>query len=653
MATIFLNSYIVMAEKDINLFTDFPPVSTDKWVEKITTDLKGKDYERALVWRTNEGFNVQPFYRQENLEDKRYLNALPGNYPYVRGNKKQNNDWFIRQDIQVTDLAAANAKALTILNKGVNSLGFVISGNKNISVSDLDVLLKDICLEAAEINFVVSGSVTQLAESFISHTQKRGYNLKTISASINFDPLSELVLKGKMPASDAESFTTVKKAVEAAAEMTGLQVISVDGKNFNNAGASVVQELAFSLAMGAEYLSQLTELGMNAGIAAPKIRFNLGIGRNYFMELAKLRAGRLLWAQIVTAFKPECNCDETCECEGECKDGICRCAGKMKVHSETSTWNKTVYDPYVNMLRTQTEAMSAALGGTDSMTVLPFNVIFENTTEFSERIARNQQILLKEESHLDKIVDPGAGSYYIESLTDSIAEEAWKLFLEVQEKGGFLAAFRAGFVQEKVNEMADKRRKAVAIRKESFLGVNEFPNFSEQVKVQFDSNLFEPVCQKADNAEVEPIRLFRGAEEFEKLRYATDTFVKANKRPKAFMLTIGNLTMRKARAQFSSNFFAVAGYEVVDNNGFADVEAGVKAAKEANADIIVLCSSDDEYIEFGPQAFELIKADAIFVIAGAPACADELKSKGIENFIHMKTNLLEALKDYNKKLGIN
>ncbi len=653
MASIFLNSYIVMAEKDINLFKDFPPVSTDQWFEKIKTDLKGKDYERALVWRTNEGFNVQPFYRQENLEDKGYLNALPGNFPYVRGNKKQNNDWFIRQDIQVTDLTAANAKALTILNKGVTSLGFVITGNKAISGSDLDVLLKDICLEAAEINFVVSGNVAQLAEAFIGHTRKRGYDLKTVNASINYDPLSELVLKGKMAASDAETFTSVKNAVETSAEMTSLQVISIDGKNFNNAGSSIVQELAFSLAMGAEYLSQLTELGVNAGIAAPKIRFNLGIGGNYFMELAKLRAGRLLWSQIVSAYKPECHCDETCDCEEECKDGICRCAGKMKVHSETSIWNKTVYDAYVNMLRTQTEAMSAALGGTDSMTVLPFNSFFEETGEFSERIARNQQILLKEESHLDKIVDPGAGSYYIESLTDSIAEEAWKLFLEVQEKGGFLAAFRAGFVQAKVNEMADKRRKAVAIRKESLLGVNQFPNFSEQAKIEFGKNFFEPVSQKVDGAEAEPICLFRGAEEFEKMRYATDTFAKANRRPKAFMLTIGNLTMRKARAQFSSNFFAVAGYEVVDNNGFASIDAGVKAAKKANADIIVLCSSDDEYTEFGPQAYELIKDDAILVIAGAPACADELKAKGIENFVHVKTNLLEALKDYNKKLGIN
>ncbi|GET30702.1 methylmalonyl-CoA mutase family protein [Prolixibacter sp. SD074] len=641
-----------MAEKDINLFQDFPPVSTDEWVEKIKTDLKGKDYERTLVWRTNEGFNVQPFYRQENLEGKNYLDVLPGSYPYVRGNKKQNNDWSIRQDIQVTGLAAANAKALTILNKGVTSLGFVIAGGKAISDSDLDVLLKDICLEAAEINFVVSGNVAQLAEAFIGHTQKRGYDLKKVNASINYDPLSELALKGKMPASDTDTFTTVKNAVEAAAEMPNLQVISIDGKNYNNAGSSSVQELAFSLAMGAEYLSQLTDLGMNAGIAAPKIRFNLGIGGNYFIELAKLRAGRLLWAHIVSAYQPECHCDETCECGEECNDSICRCAGKMKIHSETSIWNKTVYDAYVNMLRTQTEAMSAALGGTDSMTVLPFNSFFEETSEFSERIARNQQILLKEESHLDKIVDPGAGSYYIELLTDSIAEEAWKLFLEVQEKGGFLAAFRAGFVQAKVNEMADKRRKAIAIRKESLLGVNQFPNFSEQAKIEFEKHFFEPVLQKVDNAETEPICLFRGAEEFEKLRYATDTFAKANKRTKAFMLTIGNLAMRKARAQFSSNFFAIAGYEVVDNNGFASVEAGVKAAKKANADIIVLCSSDDEYTEFGPQAHKLIENDAILVIAGAPACADELKAKGIENFVHVKTNLLEALKEYNKKLGI-
>jgi len=344
----------------------------------------------------------------------------------------------------------------------------------------------------------------------------------------------------------------------------------------------------------------------------------------------------MLWAQIVKAYEPKCEC-----------------GCKMKVHAETGSWNKTFYDPYVNMLRTQTEAMSAALGGADSITVLPFNAIYEESTTFSDRIARNQQLLLKEESSFDKIVDPGAGSYYIEELTASIADEAWKLFLEIQDKGGFLAAAKEGFIQGKVKEMAQKRDMNIATRRENLLGINQFPNFTERLeKPELADAALEACDMTAEDAEIETIKPYRGAQAFEKIRVATDKYSKDNKRPLAFMLTTGNLAMRKARAQFACNFFAVAGYEVKDNNGFATVEEGVKAAKEAGADIVVICSSDDEYAEFAPAAFTAMNGEGIFVVAGSPACMDELKSKGIETFIHVKSNLLADLTSYQTKLGI-
>jgi len=416
---------------------------------------------------------------------------------------------------------------------------------------------------------------------------------------------------------------------------------------FNNAGSSIVQELGYSLAIGAEYLTRLTDLGMDAGVVAPKMRFNFGVGGNYFMEIAKLRAARLLWAKIVKAYGPKCT-----DCEEEKDQDICLCVGKMTIHSETSVWNKTIYDPYVNMLRTQTEAMSAALGGTDSLTVLPFDIVYEQPTEFAERIARNQQALLKEEANFDKIADPAAGSYYIESLTASVAEQSWNIFLDIQEKGGFLSAFRQGLIQSQLKDMAEKRMKAIATRRDNILGVNQFANVTEQMSSEIPSSLFEVQDMTSADAEVETIKMFRGASEFEALRYATDNYTNLNPRPKVFMLTIGDLTMRKARAQFSGNFFAVTGYDIIDNNGFASVSEGVDAALEANADIVVICSSDDEYAVYAPEAFHQLNNKAIFVVAGAPACADELKAAGIENFINVKTNLLESLTDFNNKLGI-
>ncbi len=630
----FLNSYI-MAEKYIKLFEEFPPISAEVWKEKVVTDLKGADFDRKLVWRTNEGFSVQPYYRQDDLAKLDYLDTLPGEFPFVRGTKTNNNDWLVRQNIVVTNYAEANKKALDILMKGVTSLGFVFTECSSLTVEDLGVLLKDICLESVEVNFVSTCGICKVAEAFAAYVLAGKWDPKNVAASVVYDPIGNYILKGRFKKGFDHVKELAQKLISASNEMPKYRVIAVNGKNYGNAGSSVVQELAFSLAQGAEYLSVLTEEGVSVDDVAKNIKFNLSVSANYFMEVAKLRAGRLLWAQIVKAFEP-----------------ACECSTKMKVHAETGSWNKTVYDPHANLLRTQTEAMSAALGGADSITVSPFNEVFEDSTIFSDRIARNQQLLLKEESHLDKIVDPGAGSYYIEELTGSIADEAWKLFLEVQEKGGFLAAAKEGFIQGAVKEMATKRDLKVATRRENILGTNQFPNFTEKMENEMDASLFEAQDLTADDAEVDTIKPYRGAQAFEKLRAATDKYAKDNKRPLAFMLTIGSLNFRKARAQFACNFFAVAGYDVKDNNGFKTVEEGVAAAKEAGADIVVICSSDDEYVELAPAALDQLKDDAILVVAGAPKCTDELKAKGIENFIHVKSNVLEDLKGYQTRLGI-
>ena len=631
----FLNSYI-MAEKYIKLFDEFPPISSETWKEKVVADLKGADFDRKLVWKTNEGFSVQPFYRAEDLKKLDYLDTLPGEFPYVRGTKTNSNDWYVRQDIIVKDLKETNKKALDVLMKGVTSLGFVFSECMEPTVADMGILLKDICLESVEVNFVAKCCTCKVAEAFAGYAASGTWEKNNIVASVEYDPLGKYLLHGKMKKGYDHVISQAKSLIEKTTELSGYRVLAVNGKNYGNAGASVVQELAFALAQGAEYLSALTEAGVAVEDVAKNIKFNLSVSANYFMEIAKLRAGRMLWAQIVKAYEPKCDC-----------------GCKMKVHAETGSWNKTFYDPYVNMLRTQTEAMSAALGGADSITVLPFNAIFEDSTLFSDRIARNQQLLLKEESHLDKVVDPGAGSYYIEELTASITDEAWKLFLEIQEKGGFIAAAKEGYIQAKVKEMANKRDLNVATRRENLLGINQFPNFTEKAEdIALAEQAVEAIDLTVEDAEIETIKPYRGAQAFEKLRVATDKYSKDNKRPLAFMLTVGNLNFRKARAQFACNFFAVAGYEVKDNNGFATVEEGVAAAKEAGANIIVICSSDDEYAEMAPAAFEAIKNDAIFVVAGAPACTEELKTKGVNNFINVKSNLLVELAAYQEKLGI-
>ena len=616
-----------MANKE-KLFSEFQAPTTQEWLDKIEVDLKGADFQKRLVWRTNEGFNVQPFYRREDLKDLKAIDSLPGEFPFVRGNKKDNNLWFVRQDINAEDAKAANEKALDILNKGVDSLGFRIPGD-SVSKGFVATLLEGILPQYVELNFTTcQRHCVELATVLLDYFKEKDYPLAELKGSINFDPISKILAKGK---DTSAVLAQGKSLIETLKELPGYKCINVNSVTLNNAGAYIYQELGYALAWGAEYLNVLTEAGVEATEAAKRIKFNMGVSENYFMEIAKFRAARLLWAQIVKQYEPKCDC-----------------ACQMHVCAYTSEYNQTLFDSYVNLLRSQTETMSAALANVDSIVVTPFDKPYETPTDFAERIARNQQLLLKEEAHFDKLVDVAGGSYTIEHLTDAIAQEGWKLFLAVEEAGGFLAEALKGNITNAVNESNAKRHADAAKRKEFILGTNQFPNFTETSDGKTPCSAC--CCATVTNeTELPALNTARLASVFETLRLATEG---AKKQPIAFMLTIGNLAMRQARAQFSCNFLAAAGYKVMDNLGFKTVEEGVDAALAANADIVVICSSDDEYAEYAIPAFQYLNGRAMFVVAGAPACSEDLKAAGIENFINVKSNQLGTLKEYNAKLGI-
>ncbi len=618
-----------MAEKKEKLFDMFPPISTEEWKAKINVDLKGADYNKKLVWRTNEGFNVQPFYRREDIEGLYTLGSMPGQFPFVRGTREDNN-WLIRQQVEGKDAAELNRNALYILNRGVDSLGFKLSGE--FDLAELPELLRDIDLKKVEINIqCCPRRAAEVAKALVEYVKAQGA-AEEFKGSIDFNPYKRLLRHGLKLNRDIKDMAL--EVYNAAKELKGLRCFAVDTYMLNNAGAYITQELGYALAWGAQWMTMMTEAGLTPAEAGCRIKFNMGISSNYFMELAKFRAGRMLWAEIVKAYNPECEC-----------------ACKMKVHAVTSQFNQTIYDAHVNLLRSMTETMSAALAGVDSIETLPFDLQYKCPDEFSERIARNQQLLLREESHLDKVVDPAGGSYYIEVLTASIAEQAWKLFLDVEEKGGFRAIVENGELQKAINESNVKRHTDVARRKEILLGTNQYPNFNEKAldKVN-EGKCCNCGCaadgEVADGA-VDFIKFDRAASQFEQLRLDTE---RSGKRPKVFMLTIGNLAMRLARAQFSANFFGCAGYEIIDNIGFESVKAGVDAAMEKGADIVVLCSSDDEYAQYAPEAYKELNGRALFVVAGAPACMDELKAQGIEDFIHVRVNVLDTLIGFNAKL---
>ncbi len=607
-----------MAEKKEKLFDQFPAVSTEEWKAKVDADLKGVPFEKKLVWRTNEGFNVQPMYRAEDIEGLKTTDSLPGEYPYVRGTRTE-NDWLTRQEIIAETPAEANAKALEVIGKGVTSLGF-----KAKNAEDVAILLKGIDLTKIEINICSCiKRVTETATALVAVVKAAGAEA-SFKGSIDFNPWKKALKHGTEYPGDI-----VKDAIELmeiAKDVPGLRLFAVNSVMFNNAGSYIFQELGYALAWGAEWLTMLTEAGVAVDEVAKRIKFNMGISSNYFMELAKFRAARMLWAQIVEQYKP-----------------ACKCSCKMMAHAATSTFNMTIFDAHVNLLRSQTEAMSAALAGVDSITVTPFDATYKTPDAFSERIARNQQFLLKEESHLDKVVDPAGGSYYVETLTASIAQEAWKLFLDVEDKGGFNANVNNGAIQDAVNASSEKRHSDIAKRKEILLGTNQYPNFGEMAA----DKIVKEECNCCCGETGKGLSTKRQGSDFEELRLATEA---AANRPKVFMLTIGNLAMRLARSQFSANFFGCAGYEIIDNLGFNTVEEGINVAIEKKADIVVICSSDDEYATLAPEAFKALNGRAEFVVAGAPACTEELQAQGITNFIHVRSNVLETLQAFNAKL---
>ena len=618
------------------IFADgFPPVSTPSWEEKIQEDLKGTDYEKKLVWETIDQYRIRPYYRGEDLEKIDYLESLPGEFPYLRGSNKEDNTWLIRQDLTVHDARSGNLEALEILDRGVTSIGFDLSPLENLVEGDIHELLKNLPLERIPVNFSLDGNFLEILNCLHSFALKNTIDPAKITGSISLNPLGRLTSTGNFRRDMLADFSEVGDCLEFARDnLPNFRIIQNCGDVIHDSGSSVTQELAFTLAMGAEYLVQLTGMGFRLEDILPHMQFQFSMGSSYFMQIAKLRAARLLWSEIIKAFpsSPEN-------------------PPAMFIHSMTSRWTQTLYDPHVNMLRGTTASMSAILGGTDSLTVTPFDKPIKNSNSFSSRIARNTQIILREESHLEKVIDPSAGSYYIENLTDTLINGAWNLFLLTEEKGGYHKSLIKGFIQETVKATAESRLRSLATGKDKLLGTNRYPILDEKAESKATEKTSQDVLPE-DQRIIDPLETFRAAIEFEELRLKTENH--PGKQPLVFIIPLGNLALRRSRAMFTMNFFACAGFKIKDNVGmFSTVKEGMDAAQKAGADIVVLCSSDDEYPAMAGELVSLAGNDCIPVIAGYPKKhLDALKISGIENFIHVRSNILEELRNYQKQLGI-
>ena len=612
-----------------NLFSEFPGVSKAQWKDKTLNDLKGADFERKLVWRTLEGFDLQPYYSNEDLKGLEYLENFECSTLNMEDGSQGPRYWVNREKIVVKDAESANEAAIAALNRGADGLIFDLTGKDGI---DIKKLLNNILPLHCSVSFIADRNAAKLIKGYFTYESENHIETSQLFGSLNYDPLKNLTLKGKMA---KDGFEVVKEIIEVTDSADRFCGLTVNSSQFQNSGSSLVQELAFALNVAVEYIHRLGELGVSAEKVIRNLEFSVAVGTDYFLEIAKLRALRILFYKIAESY------------------GIADYdPGDLSIYSVSSGWTKTVYDPYVNMLRNTTEAMSAIIGGCNAVTIAPYNENFEQPTELSKRISRNVSNMLKEESYFDKTVDPSAGSYYIENITDEMVQKAWKLFTEVEGEGGFVESFKSGQIQARIAETREKRLKLATQRREIFVGTNQYPNTKEQLDPDISKTSASVV------GEIEVLKPENGAVQFEALRLASDAYAaKEGQRPKAFLSLIGtNPVMRTARSQFSASFIGCGGFEIVEGVITKSNDEAVQKALDQNADITVICGSDDDYATLGVEfakKFKEEKKDGLLVVAGYPTdTLDALKASGIDEFIHIKADLISTLTSFQHKLNI-
>jgi methylmalonyl-CoA mutase len=574
-----------------NLLKEFPPVSTQTWEEVIHKDLKGADYAKRLIWQTEEGLAVKPYYRSEDTAGLEYPLAAPGDFPYARSNRS-NGDWRIREEIDAIDPEEANRAAVTAVVAGAEQIAF-----RKVAIangSDLSLLLANL----QEIPLHFENADEPLLRLLMARLAK---GLATPPISTGWNPLSNLDFAAEVLRSASPAFVP----------------FTISGEAFEAAGATAVEEIGFTLAAGVDFLAEMQSRKVAIDSAATGIEFSFPIGTNFFFQIGKLRAFRMLWARAVDSF------------------GGSHASAKARIHARTSRWGETIYDPHVNVLRGTTEAFSAIMGSADAITVAPFDECYKTPDDASRRLARNTQLLLKQESLLARVADPGAGSYTLESITDFLAQEGWKTLQQVEAAGGFGKA--QDLVKQTLAKSSAAKQKAVIARRRIFTGTNQVANLTEKALDRIDASLV--------------MNEQRGTWVYEQLRLRTErSAAKTGKTPRILLAEIGDVKMRSARSNFAANFFGCAGFDIV-TTPFENVD-GIMAADAA---VIVLCSSDPQYPELVAETMAKLKAlgrKTPVVVAGYPESAEQLTAAGVADFVHVKSNPIEVLAKWQKQLGI-
>jgi methylmalonyl-CoA mutase len=679
------------------LLAEFPLPTMEAWKEEVIRLLKGAPFEKKMIAPTYEGIALKAMYTSDDVKGLPFQDTLPGEWPYLRGTEalgKRVAPRLIAQELPYADPKAFNEAIRHDLERGQNAVVLLLDaagyrgldadqadeelvgrdGTSISSFADAAQALEGIDPELPML--LIGGAVSVAAAAMVAAVLKeRVGDLSKLNLTLGNDPLGFLAANGQLPMSLDEAFDCLASMSNWAAESApGCRTLVACGYPYHEAGANAVQQLAFTLSSAVSALRAMEARGLSVESSVSRMTFRIKIGGNFFMEIAKLRAMRVLWAQVA----------RLC--------GASDAAAKICLQAKTGRLNKTQFDPHVNMLRGATEAFAAIAGGADSLHIGPFDEsLGGQPSDLGRRIARNTQIILQEESKLDNVADLAGGSWAVEALTHQLITAAWKLFQEVEGMGGLQKALESGFVQKAIAEVADSRRRAVASRTDAIIGANQYPNALEAApetkttphaalqaklgasakaarKGQAESKDFSALVDVAPKStlgeislalgrsgsiKVEPLVPFRLAEAFETLRCAMLNG-RAGKTD-VFLACLGPTGAYMPRLDFTRGFFQVGGFSVDDKSWFASPEEAAKAAIASGAPIVVAVGPDETYIEQAPALAAAAKAGGAKTVLLAGLLKDHaeaFKAAGVDGFIHIKSDVHAVLSGLAKGLGV-
>lgn len=704
---------------EFSLKDDFPVPDFMEWLKVVEKDLKGVPFEK-LITNTYEQIPLNPIYTQKDINHSA-IQQFPGFHSFLRNNNASGssfNEWLYLQELPFGDADEFNDALLKDLQNGGNAV--VLSPDKatkkgldadfahiqdigegGVSISALNSISK--ALNKIDLSkypiFIHSGaSSLSMLCLFNYYLEKTGRSIDSICGAIDADPIGYLLQNGSLPTSLEVLFNHIFSSANwIKLKKSKLKTTYIDGAIFTDAGANAIQELSFSFAIALKYIEEMCNRGLSLKDAVNSISFNFGVTSFFFMEIAKMRAARVVWSSILKEL------------------GMNENEIEITFFASNSKSNKTIHDPYTNLLRNTAETFSAIMGGVSGLTVHPFDLPYGIPSEFARRLSRNVHIILREESNFGRVIDPAGGSYFVESLTNQITENVFEALAKIEANGGILDYISSGKLKSDIDDTVKLKKKDINKRKRVIVGTNMYPNISEEL-LQFNKNNKSELKEKRSNflqkfrtsgtskddsatmntllsiidakAEdlpelvtdaykngatlgeiskslfidyesyfrIEKLNLFRESEEFELLRRSSANHkVKTGYLPSAFLANFGPLKQHKIRADFSKGFLEIAGIKVSYSEGFINTENAVKAADESNCDFIVICSTDDTYPEIVPEFCKLFKekSEKQIILAGYPKeYIDQFKEAGIDNFIFMGADAFNLLKTLFQKAGV-